>query len=253
MTHTHTPPTLGSVSKRRYQIDSAGPKRSEDPGVHARKCRRCAGFTLVELIIVSSLIGMVAAASGTIMWQVSGARQRIDRRAETHAQADAAVRAITNAIANAYRPGENESTIFEGLDETSNGLPADRLRLLTVSRRVIRPGEPESDVHEVEFALASMPDEPIPVLTKRTDPTRNAPEDGGGVVDRIAPGVISLDFEYFDGLSWQTQWPLSFGRLPSAVRISLTVAPRDKPNDLRTHTRLVGLPWVAQPGRGGAR
>ncbi len=202
---------------------------------------------------MSSLIGLVTASASTIIWQVTGARQRVDQRAEVQAEADAALRAVTNALRNTYRPGSEEQAVFEGFDETLNGRAGDRLRLLSVSRKAIRQGEPESDVYEVEFALASFPDEPLPVLTRRTDPTRDDPADGGGVVDRIASGVVSFDTAYFDGLSWQDEWPESMGRLPVAVRVTAALAPLDQPGKTVAFTRLIYLPHVSDPGpqRGG--
>lgn len=187
------------------------------------------------------------------MWQVSGARLRVGQRERVQADADAAIQAMVIAIANAYRPVAQSDGLFVGMDEQADGHDADSLRLLTVSHKVVRPGDPESDVHEVEFRLAESPDGSGLSLTQRTDPTRNVPDDEGGVVDRIAGGLVSLDFEYFDGITWQTRWPESMGRLPAAVRITASFADTDRPVDVTTITRLVSLPHCpdVKPGEGG--
>ena len=209
------------------------------------------GFTLVELMIVCSLIGLVTAASGTILWQVSGARQRFDRYERARSEADAAMRAITTAITNAYRAGNEDAGLFVGTDGQANGYDADTLRLLTVSHKAVRPGEPESDVHTVEFRLMEAPDGYGLSLTKRTDPTRNVPDDGGGVVDHIASGLLSLGFEYFDGITWHTRWPESMGRLPAAVRINMILIDQSRPDRTVSRTRVVAIPRVPDTRGGG--
>ena len=190
-------------------------------------------------------------ASGTIMWQVSGARKRIDRHERVQADADAAIQVIVTAIANAYRPGSNDPGLFIGEDEQIDGFSADSLRLLTISHRIVRAGEPESDMHTVEFKLADSPDGSGLTLTKRTDPTRNLPDDEGGVIDRIASGLVSLDFEYFDGAMWQMRWPESMGKLPDAVRVTVVLVDTDRPTDITSYSRMVALPLMPSANQGG--
>lgn len=41
----------------------------------------------------------------------------------------------------------------------------------------------------------------------------------------IAPEVVSIDFQYFDGLSWQASWDsIAMGRLPNAVAVTIGLA-----------------------------
>ena len=223
-------------------------------GSHGAAHHRAAGFTLAELVIVSALIGLIVMSSGTIMWQVSGARARVDDRELIQADADAAIHAIVTVIANAYRPSENDTVLFIGEDEQIGGFDADSLRLLTVSHKMIRPGQPESDVHEVEFMLVDSAAGSGMALTKRTDPTWNVPDDKGGVVDRVANGLVSLNFEYFDGVLWRTRWPESMRRLPAAVRVTIALADKDRPGVFFSYTRMVALPLLPnnRTGEGGA-
>ena len=207
------------------------------------------GFTLIELLVAATLIGMVLAAGATLTLQVGRARENVERLAEHHAEADAAVRAITEALQQQYRRASDEEFIFEGIDEESEGRPADRLRFLAVSNRVIRPQQPESDVHEVEFYLAPQEGQALPALWRRTDPTRNEPPDEGGVVELVAQQVTSLDVEYFDGQEWLIDWPLFYGRSPTAVRLAVGVALRQGAEDgftERLYRRLVHFPMWPQ-------
>ena len=208
---------------------------------------RSGGFTLAELVIVTSLVGLIVMSSGVIMWQVSGARQRVDRREQLNADAYAAMREITTSIANTSRPRGNEQVVFVGEDDQVSGFDADILRLQCVSHKAVRPNEPESDVRLVEFTLTDAPDGNSTILARRTDPTRNEPDDKGGVVDMIADHMISLNFEYFNGLTWQSDWPQSSGRPPSAVRVTVALADPERPSEIAGGTRTVSLPWMPQP------
>ena len=212
--------------------------------VSRRVGHRAAGFTLAELVIVCSLIGLIVMSSATIMWQVSGARERVDRRDRLNADADAAIRAIGTCIANTYRTPGNEQIVFVGEDEQVSGFDTDTLRLQCVSHKAVRPGQPESDVRLVEFMLTDSPDKSSTVLARRTDPTHNVPDDQGGVVDIIASNIVSLNFEYFDGMLWQVDWSESLGRAPSAVRVTVAMADPQRPKAIIASTRTIALPWM---------
>lgn len=207
---------------------------------------REAGFTLVELMVATTLAGLVVVAAAMLIMQVSGARHRMELRAEHDAQADAAIHAITTAIQNAFRNPGDEPPLFEGIRETYDGKPADRLRLFTIGNGSVRPGQPESGIHEVEFALEHAADRPFADLVRRTDPTRNTPPDAGGVVDRVASNITALEFLYFDGEVWTPEWPAQLGRLPIAVRVKLGVSLAPDRNVARPYSRLIHLPLLPE-------
>lgn len=207
--------------------------------------RRKAAFTLVELILAATLTVLVAGSSALILRSVTGVRVRVDRQMAVQQEARAAVRAIACALRNAYRSAEDEWAL-EGVAGRDGPLPADRIRLLAVSRRTVRRDQPESDVREFEFALARLEDEPLPVLVRRTDPTRNERPDGGGVVERVAGGVIALAFEYHDGAAWREDWPETSRLWPAAVRVHLIVTTEQELRKTCTVSRTVNFPY--RPG-----
>jgi len=215
-------------------------------------------FTLAELMVVSAIVGIVVAASATMVFQVDGARRRADRNADAWAEADAAVNAIGDALANAYRPGaDDDEVVFEGASDELDGFMADRVRFFTVSHRRTRHGQPESDVREVEFALYSDGVRPLPVLQRRLDPTYNIEPDGGGVIDELAERVVMLNIRYFDGVEWFDDWLREFDAMPAAVRVTLQIARESyyemdtRQPELITVSRLVSfrrLPTMGQTG-----
>jgi hypothetical protein len=49
----------------------------------------------------------------------------------------------------------------------------------------------------------------------------------GSAARIIAPEVVSLEFQYFDGAAWQTSWDsTAYGRLPQAIEVSLGIVDR---------------------------
>ncbi|MBB6429897.1 prepilin-type N-terminal cleavage/methylation domain-containing protein [Algisphaera agarilytica] len=212
---------------------------------------RSSGFTLIELLVAASLVGIVLAAGATLTYQVSQARGKVDQLARHHAEADAAIRTIATALTQQFRNTGDDDRVFVGIDDEVDGRPADSIRFFAVSNRVIRPGEPESDVHEIEFYLEPQDGEPYPALLRRTDPTRNEEPDEGGVIELVARGIGGLDFEYFDGQQWLPDWPEFLGSSPMALRVTVGVTLNDEAGTMRPYRRLIYFPMMPQPGQGG--
>lgn len=206
------------------------------------------GFTLIELLVAVSLVGIVLAAGATLVYQVTRARAQVDRLAQHHAEADAAVRTIANTLTQQFRNVGGDGVTFVGSDDEFDGRPSDRIRFFATSNRVVRPGEPESDVHEIEFYLEEQTGEPYPALLRRTDPTRNELPDEGGVIEVVARRVAALDFEYFDGMQWSPDWPEFLRASPSTLRVTVAIGYDDAAGTMRPYRRLIHFPMLPQAG-----
>lgn len=215
------------------------------------KPRSAAGFTLVELLVASTIIVMIASAALMILNGTSAARQRIDHQREMQQQARTALMAVTLALRNAHRPADPEDILLEGEDGWVGDLPRDRIRLMSVSRRTIRAGQPESDVREVEFFILDPHTGEPPVLMRRVDPTRNPEPDGGGVLERVATHVFGLNLSYFDKVQWRDDWLPEDG-WPAAIRVEIVVAPDASPGSGRIVSRLVNFPGLDDDADAGA-
>lgn len=228
------------------------PRRPRREHFRGRFRGGASGFTLIELLVAASLVGIVLAAGATLTFQVSQARANVDKLAEHHAEADAALRTIASALSQQFRNTGEDNRFFIGTDDEVDGRPSDRIRFFAVSNRIIRPGEPESDVHQIEFYLEPQDGEPYPALLRRTDPTRNEEPDEGGVIELIARGVGALDFEYFDGAQWLADWPEFLGSSPAALRVTVGVSLDDEAGTMRPYRRLIYFPMMPEPGGAGA-
>jgi general secretion pathway protein J len=185
------------------------------------------GFTLVELLVVLLLIVLIAGSAAAFMRVVAGAREVSVNRLHGEQEATVAMRTIVTAIRNVYRPVTDTDLLFEGVVERSDPVPMSRLRLRTVDRRIIRRGEPESDVHQLEFFIRE--DNGRQMLMRRSDPTKNADPDRGGVVEPLAEDVVGLDLQYLDAGKWEDRWPDTLKRLPAAVNVRLLYRADDAP------------------------
>ena len=244
--------------------DADHPTRAVLSGVHR------AGFTLIELMLVASLVGVVVLSGATLLAQVGGARTRLASQMDRASDADAALRAVTQALYNALRPmpsaqGAAARPLFEVIAGEVDGQPSDQVRFEMLDRRPVRPGQPEGDVREVAFSLEAVeasavaggPEGPF-VLRRRTDPTRNVGEgaealptdQGGGVVDRLAGGLVGMEIACFDGAGWVRDWPVTLGSYPSLVRVRLARGVDAENGRTQVVERMVGFPWM--PTAGGA-
>ncbi len=218
------------------------------PPIVMRKCiaqqSRRAGFTLVEMMVAAGLVGIVLSAGATLTYQVTRSREQLNRLSEHHAQADAAIRTLTGTLRNQFRNVGGDAVLFVGTDEQGPRGASDVLRFHTVTDRVVREGHAGSDVHEVEFYLVPQPDRPWSVLTRRSDPTRNAPPDEGGVVEPIADRVLAFDVLYFDGSVWSVDWPMDLAAWPTAARVLVVLAVDDEGQVTRTYERLIHWPMM---------
>jgi len=213
------------------------------------------GFTLVEMLVVLLITVLLVGSAAALMRVIAGAREVAENRLQGEQEAMVALRTITTTIRNAYRPITDDVLLFEGTGDPSGALPMSRLRLRAIDRRIIRQGQPESDVHEIEFFIRD--DGSRPTLMRRSDPTKNLLPDGGGVVEPLASDVVGLDLQYFDAGKWEDSWPEKMQRLPTAVNVRLVYRADSAGKKLSAVSEIVNIPhWsskaAATPAQGGA-
>jgi type II secretion system protein J len=203
-------------------------------------------FTLVEMLVVLLLMSLVTGSALALLRAIAGAREVTENRLDGEQQAMLAMRTITTSLRNVYRPVTADDFLFEGTSLRTDPVPTGRLRFRAIDRRVIRQGQPESDVHELEFFVRSEGRQGV--LVRRTDPTENPPPDGGGVIEPIAVGIEGLDVQYLDGSKWEDRWPDRLKRLPAAVSVRLIYRADAVTGRLATISRTVNFPYSKSTG-----
>ncbi len=180
------------------------------------------GFTLVELLLASALGAMVLTAAFTSMSvMLKGYRKHKDR-AEIYEPARLALARMSREISSAFLSPHGNSTHFVGIPQSIEGVSMDQLSFLATVNDPLRSEEGQSDVCEVHYMIDIDPETPERWLQVRYDPTLDEDPMSGGNSHLLGPRVVAMQFLYFDGNFWLSEWD-SEEEIPMAVRITIGV------------------------------
>ena len=208
-----------------------------------RRARGHAGVTLLEVLVASAILSMIAIMIYTAFEHTGRIRDRLGNRQERDHVARIALAKITRDLRSAYLTSHvntNQTlvgvlTAFVGRDETTG----DRLDMTTFSHRRLTRSVHEGDACEVGYRVEDRRASPqdrrtMHDLLRResaridNDPLR------GGVLDVMVPDVAGFDLKYWDQAAdqWIDQWDSTQaagqgGRLPPRVRVILTLNEMD--------------------------
>jgi type II secretion system protein J len=180
------------------------------------------GFTMVELIVGSIILALIAGATTTALSQMLRARAGSEARRQAFSRAGAAAGMIARDLAECARDSDllfAKVAVDEGGDA---GTERDGLLVLIRSMTRVRgvEDEPEGLDFEVQYRVEDGP--AGPVLWRRADPALDAAIDGGGLAAAVAPGVIAFSVEASDGETWWPIWDSDSEGLPHGLRVSIT-------------------------------
>ncbi len=256
------------MSQTRCHLDRpphARPRRSRP----ARVSR--AGFTLVEIIVASIIVALMAGATTVAISRSVKTRDAAQARYEAFSSASAAVDLIAKDLQNAAR---DETPTHVRVAVTSGGtaeFPSDSLMLLARSARPTRidPQTPDSPVHEVQYRLESAglaaaaiapaaaetqptlsSDSVTKVLWRRDDPLPDEYLDGGGVASPVVTQIKSISIEATDGATWFETWDSDADGMPHAVRVTIT-AGAGSPERIVVARRTIALDRTPLPDTAG--
>ena len=202
--------------------------------------RRIGGFTLLELLIAVSLLGLIFAALtgglrfGTVAWQTTA--QRLEQSDDLHLVYHTLRRQISTALNAPANPVSNQPTSsFEGLGDQVSFVGA-------APARAMKPGL-------FRLTLALEPDADSNALALRWERLDKTAADA--TADNIEPvlrGLRSIQFSYYgardsgDSARWIDEW--RDNRLsPRLVRISVEFA-----DPQRAPWPAIVIPLYAQSG-----
>ncbi|MBX9736079.1 MAG: GspJ family type II secretion system protein, partial [Phycisphaerales bacterium] len=188
-------------------------------------------FTLVELIVASVIITLIAGATTLVIVRAVKTRASSAARQEAMSRAMTAVELVARDVRQLAREHEPVHVLFRltpgGAAPSPTGVQpgdSDQVLMLVNSLRPVRAisDQPESPIHEVQYALRPEPDAAGLSLWKRADPLPDGLLDSGGVASPLIDGVTGLRIEAAsdDGV-WTTTWDSDTDGYPHAVRISV--------------------------------
>ncbi|MFN0011141.1 MAG: hypothetical protein ACKVS8_05790 [Phycisphaerales bacterium] len=203
---------------------------------------RARAFTIVEIIVASIIIAMIAGTTTVVISRSLAAKDASTSRAEAFQRATTAAEFIARDLRSVARESDPSRVRLAVGD---SGAGASTLLMLASGAKRLRPQSdvPEGPVHAVQFRLgpaaATGPVAEGSTLWRRVDPVPNEYLDAGGVASALVPGISSLVIEAGDGDTWSTTWDSDTDGLPHVVRVAVSASAGASQATQRTATARV--------------
>jgi prepilin-type N-terminal cleavage/methylation domain-containing protein len=194
------------------------------------------GFTLLELIVATSIFAVVVGAAYTLFESGRNLTSRAEARAELFQTARAALKAIEEDLKGAVMPSTPYDTGFIGTDSGSKDKPLDKIDFVSVnshamisslkSDAALEAGE-KIDMSRVAYWVETDTNRPShglvryrqTILSPVTTPT---PKDED--IEEISADIAYVNFRYYDGTQWLDSWDSTqSNKLPQAVEVAVHV------------------------------
>jgi len=189
-------------------------------------------FTLVEMLVTSSMLAMIAAAGFAVFSGGIRSAAKARRCGRMISQGQLALQAMAADIRSAVAHGDTRLT---SLDVKYEGRNCDTIDFIVARPNPERKQPDESGRSEVGYYIDKNPDTK-PRLLRREDRTLDDDPLEGGAASVIGPAVTDLELEFFDGMMWRSGWEEQTG-FPRGVRLQIVVVDEDeieKPMVFRT-------------------
>jgi general secretion pathway protein J len=185
---------------------------------------RSRGFTLVEILVASTIGAFIALVAVGTLRAVTGSTEIVDSGITTAAEVRFASNTIARDLVNLYRDKNKANTKLIGTVIESGQGDISYLILYTTSRTKARVGQPEGDIYEVEYYL--LQDEGTggaspSRLMRRFWPNPNEEYEPGGILSVIAERIEVFEVRYFDGEEWSNEWPEEMQTLPRLIEVNI--------------------------------
>jgi len=198
------------------------------------------GFTLIELIVAGAMATIVLGGITTALSQLGSAKSISRQRLEAFSRCDTAMRTLRRDIITTLRRGDLFETRLLISDSTDrfqgNIMDQDELLVFDGTLRANKEIDFNGEGMEYETQFRIEPNDVSSALWKRRDAILDDNPVGGGMATPIAEGIVALQFEAFDGVSWFSQWDSDESGIPEALRITVTSTGMHSPDEAHTPT-----------------
>ena len=221
-----------------------------------RPRRRREGMTLIEIMLAIAILTMISAMVWSAFVQSSRNKDIIEDEADRYHVVRITLERMSRELSMAFvsvhinrSPSlQKMKTAFIGHDEGGG----DRLDFTSFSHQRLYRDAHESDQNELSYFVTRHPDEPgVQVLARREQNRIDEYPERGGRVQILVEDVRDFQLDYLDPQSneWLASWDSTQAaqqpnRLPSQVRIRLTVADPSDPDQETTFATRASLPLV---------
>lgn len=205
------------------------------------------GFTLIELLVSSIVIGIISLALASafgygVSYQTRSEASRQQQLEQT--QFEDRIRIL---LQNANWTTEATDTAVYFLAGSDAAGSEERLTFTTTIPKIAGAqyaSQDDFETQNLDFGPQGGPEEVSLGLSAVGQTNQNAglflreqrPADGdssqGGMESVVEPNVTAIQWEFFDGLTWQTTWDTAQTnhRIPSAVRVTYQLDGDDNPH-----------------------
>lgn len=213
-----------------------------------RTLRGARGFTLMEALIACTLLAVIGIAMATSLSSSINAKEIVEETSGRFHVVRQAMSRMVDEISMAYLSPHTRAP--ERRVET--GFRGERTELhFTAYGNVARVEDAkQADTRELSYFLGRDERTGEEALIRRVQPNPDDDFEEGGREQTLLPGVVSLEFEYFDRNTeeWLDKWDFeaadTAGRLPERVRITFTTKmASEEEQTFTTQTKI----WLTQP------
>ncbi|MEA1963635.1 MAG: type II secretion system protein GspJ [Candidatus Aerophobetes bacterium] len=191
------------------------------------------GFTLIEVILATSILAFLLATLYYIFWKSSSAWEKGNARIRMYQKSRACLDMMSREIKTAFISRGNPCLKLKG--------DKGRLTFISTSNKIGEKGE--YDLCEIEYSLSNSN------LQRRIRASLDPDSKKKGATNTIASNVMNLSFSYNGNDGWQESWDSTMGTedntsndvLPQLVRITLTTYDEREKKDLTLST-VITLP-----------
>jgi general secretion pathway protein J len=181
---------------------------------------RRTGFTLVEVLVASTIGSFIAFVAVGSLRVIIGAAEAVDNNIKSAAEVRFAANMIAKDLTNFYRDENYSNTRFIGtIEDLADDSSTSYLVFYTLGRTKARVGQPEGDIYEVEYYLTK--DDETSALMRRLWPNPHEELEPGGILTVIAEDIDFFNIRYFDGEEWADEWPEEIQNLPDLIEITI--------------------------------
>ncbi len=184
---------------------------------------RIAGFTLVEVLVASTISVFIALVAAGAIRTMTASSDAVDENINAAAEVRFAAGMIERDLGNFYHNDDMQNTKFIAtLEQLTGDISTSYLVFYTISRTKARADQPEDDIYEVEYYLSQEQEEEKSKLMRRVWPNPNKDLEPGGMLTVIAEDIEVFEVQYFDGEQWAYEWPEEMQSIPQLIMVTLT-------------------------------